>query len=176
MSCRGHSPARRAWLRDAAGALAAGAGFRLLPLAAAIGALSGCGQDEGWPADMQPIKWDRDTCVVCNMVISDRRFAGEMRGGPKNTVFKFDDPGCIALWLYDKADKFPWIKEAATKIWVADAGSRGNEVRWLEARGAQYLSKFSPMGYNFGATAYPQAGTVDFPTMCEHVVSKVRKK
>jgi hypothetical protein len=176
MSCCGHSPARRAWLRDAAGALAAGTGFRLAPLAAALGALSGCGKDEGWPEDMQPIKWDRDTCVVCNMVISDRRFAGEMRGGPKNTVFKFDDPGCIALWLHDKADKFPWIKEAATKIWVADSNVRGNEMRWLDARGAQYAAKFSPMGYNFGAVAYAQPGSVDFPTMCEHVVSKVRKK
>lgn len=173
MSGCAHSSSRRAWLRDAMAALAASAGFRLLPLAAA---LSACGQEDGWPEGMQPIKWDRDTCVVCNMVISDRRFAGQMRGGPKHTVFKFDDPGCIALWLHDKATAYPWIVEPETRIWVADVGSRGNEVRWLEARKAQYISKFSPMGYNFGASAYPQGGSVDFPTMCEHVVSKVRKK
>jgi copper chaperone NosL len=145
--------------------------FALTPLAAALAA---CGKDEGFPEGMQPIKWDRDTCVVCNMAISERRFAGEMRGGPKNTVFKFDDPGCIALWLNDKAAQFPWIKEPATKIWVADVGSRGNDIHWLEARTAQYVAKFSPMGYNFGAVAHPQAGAVDFPTMCEHVVAKVR--
>lgn len=174
MSCCGHSSARRAWLREATTTLAAAAGLRLLPLAAA---LSACGKNEGWPEGMQPIMWDRDTCVVCNMVISDRRFAGQMRGGPKNTVFKFDDPGCIALWLHDKAATYPWIKEPATKIWVADSANRGNEpVRWLDARGAQYLGKFSPMGYNFGATAYPQGGSIDFNTMCEHVVGKVRKK
>jgi len=56
------------------------AGFALTPLAAA---LSACGKDEGWPEGMHPIKWDRDTCVRCSMVISDRRFAAEMRGGPK---------------------------------------------------------------------------------------------
>jgi hypothetical protein len=109
------------------------------------------------------------------MAISDKRFAGEMRGGPKNTVFKFDDPGCIALCMHDKADKFPWVRDPATKIWVADVTSRGNEVRWLDARTAQYAAKFSPMGYNFGAVAYPQPGAVDFATMSEHVVALVRK-
>lgn len=148
------------------------AGFLLTPLAAA---LSACGKDDGWPEGMQAIKWDRDTCVVCNMVISDRRFAGEMRGGPKNTVFKFDDPGCIALWLHDKASNYPWIRDAATQIWVADSNVRGNEMRWLDAKTAQYAAKFSPMGYNYGAVAYPQAGSVDFPTMSEHVVALVRK-
>jgi hypothetical protein len=31
------------------------------------------------------------------------------------------------------------------------------------------------MGYNFGAVAHPQPGSVDFATMSEHVVAKVRK-
>lgn len=152
------------------------AGFSLTPLAAALSSLGGCGKNEGWPEGMQPIKWDRDTCIVCNMAISDPRFAGEMRGGPKNTVFKFDDPGCIALCINDMAGKFPWVREAATKIWVADSSARSNlDVRWLDARTAHYISKFSPMGYNYGASAYPQAGSVDFLTMGEHVVALVRK-
>ena len=149
-----------------------GSAFVLTPIAAA---LSACGNDEGWPEGMQPIKWDRDTCIICNMAISDKRFAGQMRGGPKNTVFKFDDPGCIALCINDKADKFPWVRDPATKIWVMDSNVRGNDMRWLDARTAQYAAKFSPMGYNYGAVAHAQAGAVDFPTMCEHVVAKVRK-
>ena len=32
------------------------------------------------------------------------RFAGQIRGGPKDTVFKFDDVGCLVFWLRDKAD------------------------------------------------------------------------
>jgi len=156
-----------------------GSAFALSPIAAALSGLttlSGCGNDEGWPAGMQPIKWDRDTCIVCNMAISDKRFAGEMRGGPKNTVFKFEDPGCIALCIHDKAEKFPWVRDPATQIWVADSNVRGNEMRWLDARQAHYASKFSPMGYNYAAVAYPQAGSVDFATMSEHVVALVRKK
>lgn len=88
--------------RDFIGRLGIG-GLLLTPLAVA---LSGC-KKGAWPEEMVEIKWDRDTCVVCNMVISDRRFAGEMRGGPNKTVFKFDDPGCMAIWLKEKAEKYP---------------------------------------------------------------------
>lgn len=146
------------------------AGFALTPLAAA---LSACGKDDHWPEGMYPIKWDRDTCVRCNMVISDRRFAAEMRGGPKNTVFKFDDIGCAMFWLRDKAKDYAWITAAETRLWVADVGSKGNEVAWLEARAASYLgNRTSPMGYNFGAMARPQPGSVDFQTMREHILAK----
>ena len=69
-------------------------GLLLTPLAAT---LSGCKKDN-WPDSMVEIKWDRDTCVRCSMVISDRRFAAQLRGGPENTAFKFDDPGCLAFW------------------------------------------------------------------------------
>jgi hypothetical protein len=88
------------------------AGFALTPLAAA---LSACGKSGAWPEGMAEIKWDRDTCVRCSMVISDRRFAAEMRGGEKNTVFKFDDIGCAVFWMRDKAGDFPWMAEAATR-------------------------------------------------------------
>lgn len=138
--------------------------------------LASCGKEESWPEGMQPIKWDRDTCVTCGMAISDRRFAGEMRGGPKNIVFKFDDPGCIALWLDAKAKEFPWILEPETRIWVADVTSESRAVRWLDARTARYINKFSPMGYNFGAVAATQEASVDFATMCREVVAKVRKR
>lgn len=151
------------------------AGLVATPLAAALASLGGCGDKGSWAEGMQPIKWDRDTCVACSMVISDRRFAGEMRGGPKNTVFKFDDPGCVALWLHDKAREFPWMSDPATRVWIADAGSHGGEVAWLDALKAQYVTRTSPMGFNFAAVAYPQAGSVDFQTMSEHVVAKIRK-
>jgi len=69
-------------------------GLLLTPLAAA---LSGCGSKGKWPDGMAEIKWDRDTCVRCSMVISDRRFVGQIRGGPENTVFKFDDPNYLTF-------------------------------------------------------------------------------
>jgi copper chaperone NosL len=144
-------------------------GLLLTPLAAA---LSSCGRSSGLPEGMQEIKWDRDTCARCSMVISDRRFGAEMVGGPKNTVFKFDDIGCAVFWARDRIADHPWMKDAATKLWVADQNSRSNDVRWLEARAAHYATKTSPMGYNQGALARPDAGSMDFATMSEHVLAK----
>lgn len=144
-------------------------GFALTPLAAA---LTACGKS-GWPEGMADIKWDRDTCVRCSMVISDRRFAAELRGGPKDTIFKFDDPGCLAFWLRDKAKDYPWMAEAATRIWVADYTSKPDNLVWLDARKAHYEGgKHSPMGYGYAAYSLPQPGSLDFAGMREHVVLK----
>jgi hypothetical protein len=108
------------------------------------------------------------------MVISDRRFAAQMRGGEKNTVFKFDDIGCLVFWLRDKATNYPWIAAPATRMWVADsAGKPGESGRGLDPRQAQYAGgRTSPMGYNYAAIAYPQPGSVDFATLREHVLAK----
>ncbi|MDP2133123.1 MAG: protein NosL [Sulfuritalea sp.] len=144
------------------------AGFALTPLAAA---LSACGRSGAWPEGMAEIKWDRDTCVRCSMVISDRRFAAQMRGGEKNTVFKFDDIGCAVFWMRDRQQDYPWLADAATRIWVADSGANGDH--WLAARKAHYAGgKMSPMGYNYAARAYPEAGSQSFDEMRQHVLAK----
>jgi copper chaperone NosL len=149
-------------------AAAATQSLALTPLAAA---LSGCGSKGAWPEGMAEIKWDRDTCVRCSMVISDRRFAAEMRGGEKNVVFKFDDIGCAVFWMRDKAKDYPWMTDSATRIWVADVASTGD--KWLDARKAQYVGgKTSPMGYNQGARSYVEAGSFDFGEMSSHVLAK----
>ena len=146
----------------------AATGLTLSPLAAA---LSACGQKGGWPEGMAEIKWDRDTCVRCSMVISDRRFAAQMRGGEKNTAFKFDDIGCLAIWLRDKAAAHPWMADAATRMWVADSSGQGE--RWLDPRTAQFVGgKTSPMGYNFAAVAAAVPGSLTFDAMREHVLAK----
>lgn len=157
--------------RDFLGRLGVG-GLLLTPLAAA---LSGC-KKGNWPEEMVEIKWDRDTCVVCNMVISDRRFAGEMRGGPNRTVFKFDDPGCMAIWLKEKAEKYPWLADAGTRMWVADYNSKSrDEMNWLDPRRAYFVTRTSPMGFNFAAVAAPLAGALDFTDMRQHVLARLKK-
>lgn len=156
--CQGNSSRRRFIVRLAAG------GFALTPLAAMLAA---CSHGAAWPEGMAEIKWDRDTCTRCKMVISDRRFAVEARGGPKDEVFKFDDIGCAVVWLKDQ----PWGKEA--RIWVADAGSRDGELNWLDGRKAHYVGgKHSPMGYNQAAYPLMQAGSMEFAEMAEHVLAK----
>ena len=157
-------PERRRFL----GQLAA-TGFLLTPLAAA---LSGCNKDN-WPDGMAEIKWDRDTCARCSMVISDRRFAVQLRGGPDEAVFKFDDIGCMVFWLNEKADKYPWLADAGTRFWVADFTSKSREeMRWLDAKRAFYMTKNSPMGYNFAAVSTPMPGSLDFSDMRQHTLAK----
>lgn len=134
--------------------------------------LAGCGKKGHWPEGMAEIKWDRDTCVRCNMVISDPRFAAEMRGGEKDTVFKFDDVGCFVFWLRDKAALHPWMAEAATRMWVADSNDLRGQT-WLDARTAHYLpGRLSPMGYNFAAVREAAPGSVTFDEMRAQVLAK----
>ena len=138
-------------------------GFVLTPLASLLMA---CEEKGNWPEGMAAIRWDRDTCTRCKMVISDRRFATQIRGGPKNTAFKFDDIGCATTWRVEKLKEHPWLAEPGTRFWVAEFG--GKSEKWLDARSAHYLSgKTSPMGYNYAAFADAQAGTIAYEAMCQ---------
>lgn len=134
--------------------------------------LAACGKKGHWPEGMAEIKWDRDTCVRCNMVISDPRFAAQMRGGEKDTVFKFDDIGCLVFWLRDRAAQYPWMTEPATRMWVADSNDMSGAT-WLDPRTAHYLGgRLSPMGYNFAAVPDAAPGSLTFETMRMQVLAK----
>lgn len=146
------------------GRLAVGS-FALTPLAALLAA---CGKS-GWPEGMAEIKWDRDTCTRCRMAISDRRFAAEVRGGPKDQIFKFDDIGCMVFWLKEQA----WGNDPQVRLWVADAASKPDRLTWLDPRQANFVGgKTSPMGYNFAAYGQAQAGSIAFSEMRELLLQK----
>ena len=112
------------------------------------------------------VKWDRDTCTRCRMVISDRRFAAEVRGGPQNDVFKFDDIGCAVFWLAHQQFN---EETARVEFWINDYENPG---QWLDARQAHYVAgKKSPMGYHYAALAEPEAGVVDYPEMKKRIIA-----
>lgn len=111
------------------------------------------------------VKWDRDTCVRCNMALSDKRYAAQVRGGPKHQAYKFDDFGCVVFWLNDK----PWANAPATEIWVMDMRSG----KWIDARKAYYVpNKMTPMAYGFGAVALPEPGSVNYEEARKQVLAK----
>ena len=65
------------------------------------------------------------------------------------------------------------MAQPATKMWVADFNSKSREdMHWLDPRRAYYVTRTSPMGYNFAATATPLAGALDFTDMCQHALAK----
>lgn len=108
------------------------------------------------------VRWDKEVCQRCSMGIGDDRFSAQVRGGPGNKVFKFDEIGCAVIWLEQQA----WKDEQATEIWVADY----NDKNWIDARSARYFRVMhSPMGYGLGAAAVAEKETFDFDQAIRHI-------
>jgi len=125
------------------------------------GAVSGCLPETTGPED---VHYDRDVCEICRMIISDPRFATEIRGGPRRKVFKFDDIGDALHWLTLQ----PWKDAGDVEIWVMDYPTGET---WLDARTAHYRrGVISPMDYGFGAVPEREPGAVDFATMRREVL------
>jgi hypothetical protein len=94
-----------------------------------------------------------------------------MRGGEKDTVFKFDDIGCLGFWQRDKAAQHPWMNDAATRMWVAESTDMSG-ASWLDPRTAHFLGgRLSPMGYNFAAVANAVSGGLTFEAMREQILA-----
>jgi nitrous oxide reductase accessory protein NosL len=122
-------------------------------LAAAL-LLAACGSEPA--TGPVPITYGRDTCDFCRMIISDPRFAAQVRGGPGHKAYKFDDAGEALIWLGTQA----WKEDANVEIWVMDMTSG---KQWLDARKASYVSvKMSPMGFNYGAVMQSRPDAIPF--------------
>lgn len=104
------------------------------------------------------VKWDRDACERCRMVLSDRHHAAQIRGGPaggKARVYKFDDIGGAIVWLQDKA----WKDDAGTEFWVNDH----RDGRWIDGHKASYVSgQRTPMDFGIGAQDEVAEGGMTF--------------
>ncbi|MES9994120.1 MAG: nitrous oxide reductase accessory protein NosL [Candidatus Thiodiazotropha sp.] len=133
-------------------------GYTLAPaLLLVLSLLTGClGESDSGPLSSQ---WEKDNCERCNMALSDRYHAAQVRYFPPQTkqsaVAWFDDIGCAVLWLADK----PWAKDPQTRIWVTD---RDNGV-WIDATKAIYVKgDHTPMGYGLGAQEESHPDGLDF--------------
>lgn len=114
--------------------------FKLFLLSLIMFFLLGCEKkiDEG-PAK---IHWDRDMCVRCVMVLSDRKNTLQLKDPNTGRVFKFDDIGCMALWFEEENIDY----KDSVKIWITDAKTG----EWIDARKAFYTTNnITPMGYGF---------------------------
>jgi len=141
--------------RDALKYSAAGVALAWLP--------AGCGGPDEGPG---PIKLDRDACDFCRMLISEIRYAAEIRGGQNNKLYKFDDVGCAVLFLSRTA----WATESGTKFW---AMNHQDGQTWLDARQAVYRQGLpSPMGYGFAAVPAGTAATVSYDVMKDATLNK----
>ena len=132
--------------------------------------LAACSNDPG--SGPVEVKWDRDTCARCNMVLSDRRHAAQVRyrpaDGTRGQLKKFDDLGCAVLWL----DQQPWRDHSGVEIWVNDSHSGD----WIDAQSAHYKpGSLTPMQYGLGAQSEAGPGTLDFTRAREHIYEVERR-
>ncbi len=116
--------------------------FKLLGLLSLVLLLSSC--EKKISHDHQEMHWDRDMCVRCKMVISERNHAAQVVNLETGQGYKFDDIGCAILWF--KEENISW-KDSA-KIWITDVKTS----KWIDARTAFYDNDhITPMAYGFSA-------------------------
>ena len=119
------------------------------------------------------IRFDRDTCERCRMLISDYRFAAQARVDGARAAYKYDDIGCAVIHL-KHLDR---DTDASTRIGVADLTSTGERVVWREARTARYLpGRSSPMGYDHAAVAPDTPGSVGYDDVRAAVFAKEARR
>ena len=135
---------------------------RFLGLGAAL-LVAGCGGKAGGP---EAVRWGRENCAYCGMIIDDPRYAAEIRD-PAGKLAKFDDIGCAMNFLSRQG----WADKAAASFWVGNSDVK--EVAWLDGRAAWYLpGRKSPMAYDFGAVPARVEAAVDFAGFRQAVAAK----
>ena len=127
--------------------------------------LSACSQQSSGPVE---VKWDRDICERCRMMLSDRFHSAQIRGGEKSKLYKFDDIGGAILWLQDK----DWKDSQETEIWVNDHRTG----QWIDARKAWFVTgQSTPMEFGLGAQGEEPVDGFSF-TEAEAYINKREEK
>ncbi len=121
------------------------------------------------------VHWDRDMCVRCKMVVSDRLYAVQTTDPTTGKTYYFDDIGCVILWFDE--EKIPWAKNA--KIWVTDHKTG----KWIDAKEAKWGTiDITPMGFGFAAYAVgnepKDCEVIDYQEMAKRciVLEKLKKE
>lgn len=111
--------------------------------------LAACAVDLSAP---RPIRYDREVCDECGMMISEPRYAAQIVT-PKGDVYSFDDPVCAFQYI---ADEGPSIGN----MWFVDSTDPG---AWIEWRSVGFVpAAQTPMDGGFGAVPIPTEGALSF--------------
>ena len=131
--------------------------------------LSACGNDKQTGA--VDVKWDRDACERCQMMLSERNFSAQVRffpEGKRSKVYKFDDMGCAVLWL----DTQPYKDDPKTEVWVNNYLTND----WVNAKKAWFTRGLTtPMNYGLGAQPEQVEGALNYEQAVKHIY-EVEKK
>ena len=90
------------------------------------------------------VHWDRDMCVRCKMVVSERQYAAQTTNPLTGKTHYFDDIGCLVLWFEE--EKIDWADKAI--LWVTDV----NSGEWVNAKKAKWSTiSVTPMAFGYAA-------------------------
>ncbi len=130
--------------------------------------LTACEKNQTGPVE---VKWDRDACERCRMVLSDRMHAAQIRGGEegsKSKIYKFDDIGGAILWLQDKS----WKDDAKTEIWVNDH----RDGRWLAAHDSWFIKgHITPMEFGLGAQDMKTEDAMSYREAVNYIIDREQR-
>ena len=122
--------------------------------------ISGC--DSAPPDGPTEVRWDKDICERCRMLLSDRKYAAQYLD-TKGKYHLFDDPGEMFLTFQEK---FPG--DSKIKLYVTDSETG----KWLKARAAYYTEgHLTPMGFGYGAHEENRANSMDFDTVLKKLLA-----
>ncbi|MFW2590967.1 hypothetical protein ACN5PC_03470 [Aliarcobacter butzleri] len=111
------------------------------------------------------VKFDREVCERCKMIISDRNYATQVVNPNNGKRYYYDDIGCTILWF--KENSISWENEAI--IYVTDAKTG----RWIDARKAFWTyGATTPMNFGFSAYEVKQGSVENFDY--SYVVERVK--
>lgn len=125
--------------------------FLALGLAAAI-SFGACAKVDS-PVD--PV-WGKEPCAHCGMLVSDKRYAGQLAAGGERKYF--DDIGCMALWVEGHGGR-------AERIWV-----KGSAGPWVDAKTARFSpGAKTPMDFGFAPS---ESGELAWDEVVRRAVAK----
>ena len=101
---------------------------------------------QGCSSGPEPIRFGKDACHFCKMIISDQRFGAELITD-KHKIYKFDDTHCVVSFL--KSGDVS--KTAIADIYLIDYSQQGQFVKATESFLFQSDALRSPMGGNVAA-------------------------
>lgn len=144
------------------------AGLALLVVASvAAGLQVACGGDA--KTGPEEVSWDRDACERCQMALSDRRFAAQIRLADTLEVVMFDELGCAVNWIEEQQLSHDEVAE----VWVRDAQGEG----WLDARAVYYRpGQKTPMNFGFVAQREHEEGVVSFQEAREAILKQEHER
>jgi nitrous oxide reductase accessory protein NosL len=115
------------------------------------------------------VKFDREVCERCKMIISDRNYAVQIVNKADGKRYYFDDIGCTVNWF--KEGSISWANDAI--IYVTDAKTG----KWIDARKAFWTyGAVTPMNFGFSAfeTKQDNKENYDYAYVNQKLLEQIR--